>query len=476
MHFNLLLSGLRARWRLFGVVLGITVVTAAVVSLLLPKTYRATASILVDHKSEQSLNSTALHPLLQPHERTHYMQTQMDIIGSEKVARKVVSDLKLASSPAVQKAYADKLAGGGAIEDWLVESLLQSLKVDTTQSSVVHVSYTSGDRVLTAQIANAFAKAYVDTMLELRVGPTRQAAAWFDEQWKSLRTNLEGAQGKLTEYHKKKGIVSADERLDVENARLAELSVQAVKTQDQTFDLRAREQQARDKLNRGGSLEDLPEVLASSHIQKLRADLVQGEVKLQELSSQYGRNYPQYQRVEAENRILRSKIYAEMKTVVAGVESSARQSARRESDLNNAIQVQRSRLLELKVDRNELMVLTRDVESAQRAYDIALQRAVTSQVESRASQPDVIVLDPATPPIKPYRPRITLNVALAGVVGSMLGAGLVVLLEVLERRVRRREDLENALNTPLLGVLHSWHPPRHQLAAFDISRALPGPR
>src|SRR5690242_831181 len=144
MHFHLLLSGLRGRWRLFMVVLGVTVMTAAVVSLLLPKTYRATASLLVDHKSEQSL-STALNPLLQPHERTYYMLTQTDIIASETVAHKVIRDLKLASRPAVQKAFAEK-ASGGTIEDWLVDSLLQRVKVDTTQSSVVRVSYTSHDR------------------------------------------------------------------------------------------------------------------------------------------------------------------------------------------------------------------------------------------------------------------------------------------------------------------------------------------
>jgi chain length determinant protein EpsF len=341
---------------------------------------------------------------------------------------------------------------------------------------VIRVSYTSADRSLSAQIANAFAQAYVATMLELRVGPTRQAAAWFDEQLKSLRASLEGAQTKLSEYQREKGIVSADERLDVENSRLAELSAQAVRSQDQTLDFRSRGLQASDYLKRGATLEELPEVLANPQIQKLRADLLQSEVRLQELSSQYGPNYPQYQRVQAENRSLRAKIDAEMKMVLAGIETSAHQSAWREAELNSAIAAQRSRLLERKTDRNELMVLTRDVESAQRAYDIALQRAVTSQVESRASQPDVTVLDPATPPVKPYRPRIALNIALAGIVGTMLGAGLVTLMEMLERRVRRREDLEIALNTPILGVLQTWRPPKNRLAVGDISRALPRPR
>jgi len=229
MNFNLFLSVLRARWSVFALVLAVTVLAAAAVSLLLPKTYRATASLLLDYKNEQSM-SGALHPLLQPHERLSHMQTQADIITSEKVARKVVQDLKLAEVPAMRAAFEEHADGKGSIEDWLVAALLEKLKVETTQSSVINVSYLSGDARFSAQVANAFAKAYVDTMIELRVSPTRQAAVWFDEQLKSLRASLEEAQAKLTKYHRKKGIVSADERLDVENSRLGELSAQAVRT------------------------------------------------------------------------------------------------------------------------------------------------------------------------------------------------------------------------------------------------------
>ena len=474
MNFNLLLSVLRARWSLFAVVLGVTVVAATTVSLLLPKTYRATASLLLDYKNEQSM-SGALHPLLQPHERLSHMQTQADIITSERVARKVVQDLKLGAAPALQADFEKRTDGKGSIEDWLVAGLLEKLKVETTQSNVINVAYQSTDPGFSAQIANAFAKAYVDTMIELRVNPTRQAAAWFDEQLKGLRASLEEAQARLTSYHRKKGIVSADERLDVENSRLGELSAQAVRTQDQTFDWISREEQAREIQRRGGTLEELPEVIANPHIQKLRSDLLQGEAKLQELATQYGANYPQYQRLQSENRSLREKIDSEMKKILAGLEASARQSGQREAALRNAMAAQRSRLLELKEDRDELTVLTRNVESAQRAYDTALQRGVINQVESHVSQANVTVLNPAAVPARPYRPRVTLNIALSVVVGTMLGVGTIILMELLERRVRRREDLDNAWDAPLLGVLNEWRPTERSLHGRGVGRALPSP-
>ncbi len=474
MSLQQFLLALRARFGVFATVLAATILAATVVSLLLPKTYKATVSLLVDAKDEQSL-SNALRPLILPQERLSYLQTQMDIITSKKVARKVVQDLKLAENPSTRADFEDQTGGEGSIEDWLVESLLKKLKVETSQSNVIQASFSSTDPRRAAAVANAFARAYVNTMLELRVEPTREAAAWFDEQLKSLRANLEDAQAKLTDYHRQHGIVSDDERVDVDNTRLGALSEQVLRAQEQALLWNTRERQARDFLERSGSVDRLPDVLDNPFIQKLKTDLLQGEAKLQELATQYGTNYPQYQRQFSENRSLREKLEAEMRKIVAGIESSARQSRQREAELRKALAGQRARVLGLKENRNELTVLKRNVESAERAYDTAMQRFVVSQVDSRASQTNVTVLNPAVVPLKPSRPIVVLNIAISVAVGMMLGIGIVILMEMFDRRVRSRNDLDNAWNVPLLGVLNAWRPAeKRRLGPPDITgRALP---
>ena len=472
MSVHQFLLALRARFGVFATLLTTTVIAATVASFLLPKTYRATVSLLVDAKNEQSLSNTL--PLILPLEKLSYLQTQMDIITSKRVARKVVQDLKLAENPSTRADFAKAAGGYGSIEDWLVESLLVKLKVETSQSSIIRVTFSSADPRYSAAIANAFAKAYVDTMLELRVEPTRQAAEWYDEQLKTLRANLEDAQAKLTNYLQREGIVSVDERYDVDTTRLGALSEQVVKAQEQTYQWNAREQQARDFLKRGGSLDRLPDVLDNPFIQRLKTDLHQGEAKLRELATQYGSNYPLYQRQLSENRSLREKLDVEMKKVAEGIASSARQSRQREADLTKAMSAQRTRLLELKDTRNEFTVLRRNVESAERAYDTAMQRHVVSEVESRASQTNVTVLNPAAVPGKPSLPKIPLNIALSVVVGTMLGIGMVMLMEMLDRRVRSRSDLN--LDVPLLVVLNTWQPANRLLGPpSGTARALPNP-
>jgi succinoglycan biosynthesis transport protein ExoP len=476
MNLNHFLLALKARFMLFAVVLGFTVMAASAVSVMLPKSYKSTVSLLVDAKDEQSLGN-ALRPLIPQQEMVSYLQTQMDIITSEKVARNVIGDMKLADNPALRNRLESKpVEDAESSENRLVDYLRGGLKVETSQSSVIQVTFTARDPRLAADIANAFAKSYISTMLELRVEPTREAATWFNEQLKTLRANLEDAQAKLTDYHRRRGIVSADERFDVEITRLGTLADQVTRAQELTSQWNNRDQVARDSLQRSGATERLPDILDNPFLQKLKEDLQRGEAKLRELSTQYGLNHPQYQRQASENQSLREKLEAETGKAVAAIGSSARQSRQREEDLRKAMTMQRNRVLDLKEDRNELTVLRRNVESAERAYDTAMQRFVVSQVDSRANQTNITVLNPAVAPRSPSRPRVFLNIALAVVVGGMLGIGMVLLAEMFDRRVRSRSDL-NLAEVPLLAVINTWQPARQRLLGRSGStrRALPNP-
>src|SRR6187401_1169468 len=191
MNIHQFLLAVRGRLWVFLSLLVATVLAAVVVTLLMPKTYEATASILVDNRDEQSINGT----VASARDRTGFMQTQLDIISSMEVARRVVRDLKLADNPNVKAAFA-QAGGRGSIEEWVAGGMLAGLKVTSTQSSVISLTYAAGDPGTAADVANAFAKAYMDTTLHLRTEPSKQAAGWFEEQLGGLRKAFEEAQSK----------------------------------------------------------------------------------------------------------------------------------------------------------------------------------------------------------------------------------------------------------------------------------------
>ena len=403
MSLRQFLHALRARFRVFAVSLVTVVLAAAVASYLMPKSYRATVSLLVDAKDEQSMGE-AVRALGLPQEHLSYLQTQADILASPKVARRVVQQLQLAASPGALTTLAVTTVESAHLEDVLVDRLQHALKVETSQSNVIQGTITCADPRLAATLANAFATAYVDTMLELRVAPNREAAAWFDEQLKGLRASLEEAQRSL--------------RAD-QDARQQQLARHP---------------------------ERLPQVRDDGFIQQLRAELLHGQEKLRELSTRYGVNHPAYQAQVSENAELRDRLQAEVNKVAAsaGDTGSGAADHRAASRQNPDSPVQQGTLAP---------VLQHNVESAERAYDTALQRYVSSQVDSRASQTNVTVLSPAAVPLQAYRPNIRLNLALALITGLGLGCALVALLEKLDPRVRSAEDLVSAIQLPLLAVL-----------------------
>ena len=89
----------------------VTVAATLVVSLLLPKTYEATSSLVMNYKGVDPLTGMALPGQLLP----GYMATQIDIISSKNVALRVVDQLKLAESPAVIAQFNESTGGKGTL-------------------------------------------------------------------------------------------------------------------------------------------------------------------------------------------------------------------------------------------------------------------------------------------------------------------------------------------------------------------------
>src|SRR5438132_3406407 len=474
MDLNQYILALKARRKAFLTVLAVTVFTAIVVALVIPKRYDATATILIDARDEQTMAPARMSP----RERAGYIFTQIELIATGKVAHKVVRDLKLASQPGVREEWERDTGGAGTIEEWLATNLLEKLKVDSGASNILIVKYSANDAKKASDIANAFAKAYLDVALELRTEPSREAGQWFDEQVKALRADVTTAQTKLSAYQKEKGVVGGDDRMDVEFTRLAELNAELGRQKAATLDAQTRYKQAQDLIKDGVSLEAFPEVLANGYIITVKSALQAAEGRLQEQSEVLGPNHPTYQRTAAEVQGLKERLNAEATKVVTGLGNAVQQSSKRVEELQSALKDQSDRIMKMRESRVDMAVLSRDLDNAQRAYDGALSRAIAVKVDSKVRQTNLAMLTPAVEPLKPAVPKVGLISALSVLIGLLLAAGIVYVLELLDRRVRSRTDLESRLAVPSLGILSRWTPAGGRLLPSPNSparAALPRP-
>jgi chain length determinant protein EpsF len=454
---------MKARWKLalkvFLVIVGLTIIG----SLVWPKRYTATASVVLDMKSTDPVLG-ALLPIV-----PGYVSTQIDIISSDRVARRVATNLKLAQNPDIIEQWRNDMDGQGDIITWLGELLQKYLDVRPSRdSNVININFTGSDPKFAAVLANAFAQTYLETNVELKVDPAKQYASWFNQRTQVLRSNLEKAQAKLTEYQRKNGVVATDDRLDVETARLQELATQLAVAQAQRADAKSRNSQA------SGRMDVSPDVLQNPVIQALKADVARQEAKVQELGAQLGRNHPQYQSAVTELNTLKAKLDSEMRLVAASVGTASAVSQQREGEIQAAVDAQKKKVLEFKTQHDELTVLKKDFENAQRAYELVNGRLSETSLESESQQTNVAILTPAVPPIRPSSPKLLLNTVLAIFLGGLIGVGTVLLLEMKNRRVRSTEDLYESLGVPVLAVVTETRmKPRKRLLGFRRAAALP---
>ena len=467
---------MRARWKAAFLVLLFTVGGALAISLALPKQYTATAALLVDQYRPDVDGSTVYAGSPSP----VYMATQVDVLKSERVALAVVNALKLADNPDLHAAWIRDTLGAGSYDAWLIEWLQRGLEVKPSRdSTVISVSFKAPDGAQAALTANHFAQAFLDTALQFRVDPAKQHTAIFDARAKELRAQLEVAQAKLTNYQRQHGVtVVSDGALDVETARLNELSSQLVVLQSMSAESASRQGQVR------GAGDGLAEVVNNPLVITLRAQLATAEAKLQELDSRQGSNYPQSVEARATVDTLRARLDTESRRVSSTVGVTYTINREREIGIRAALEAQRARVQRLRGQREEGMLLVRDVEASQRAYDAVLTRQSQTHLEARSTQGGAHLLSEAKEPPRPSSPNIVRNVLLAVIIGTVLAIVMAIVREYVDRRVRTVGELPGSLGLPLLGVMPrpgrarariaGLRPP--QLAAGTAFRSLPAPR
>lgn len=434
---------LRARYGVVLLVLAFTLTAALAASWLIPSKYTAQTSLLVDVRTPDPVAGAGMSGVIAP----SYMATQVDIIAGDVVAQRVVKMLKLDQDEETKAAWQKATDGRGTLDSWIAKDLQSGLLVQPSrESNVINITFKGRNAENVAKVANAFAQAYLDTNLSLKTEPARLYATWFDEQTKVSRAKLEDAQARLSDYQQKAGIVSSDERVDYETTKLAQISTQLTAVQGETTD-------SQSKRNARG--DTVAEVMQSTLINGLKSDIARLEAKVNENNVNLGVNHPLRQRAEAELASLRNRLATESNRISASIETAYRVGKDRERELQAAVNAQKTRVLGLNKQRDELNVYRRDVEAAQRAYETVSQSASQTRLQSLTNQTNVVRLNTAMAPIDPSSPKLSLNLLIAAFIGTLLGVGFAMVLELMNRRIRSTEDIMQMLDLPVLASISS---------------------
>lgn len=411
------------------IVFMVVALVGVVVTLKTPKSYMASTDLLVETRADPIAGTGTV-----PGNFTSYLETQISIIQSDRLAVGVVKRLRIAENPGLLEQWRIETQEKIPLENYFGDIVQRGLTVQPVRgTSIIRLVFEGADPKFVSTVANAYAQAYLDLSVDLRVEPIRQYAEWFEERQKTLRADVETAQKKLSEYQRIKGIVDNDQRTDVETQRLGALMDQLVAIQGENISLNSRQQTS------GGALS--ADTQASTIVQNLRAALNSAETRMSELRVTLGPNHPMRVQLEEQMVQLRQQLAQEMKVVSGSTSMAQTTGSLRERELRAAIAAQKERVIALRTERDEVAVLVQDVEAAKRIYDSVLQRGNQLDLEKQTDLANISILSPAVEPTVPEKPKISklLGMTLGAAFGAAFAAAIAV--EFLNRKVRVIQDI-----------------------------------
>ena len=445
-----------------------TVVTTGVGSYMMIPTYESTATLILDYTSSNPLDIQSAGGI----NSGEYIQTQVGIIKSRNVAGRVVDSLGLASHPYIIESFNKSKERRGFlssllhiarkdkrdkreadIKTWLAAYLLSSISVEPERDTrLLHITFKSPNPDFSAQIANAFARAYAQYNLELKISPLRDAVDWLEVKVQSLKKSANKADEELIEYKKETGLISQHDRYNDPMQKFEQLNRELIASEIRYDDIMIKKGHM-DKMRMSGSFDSLPEVISNSLIQNLKVDSIRIEKKLSELSDKVGINHPQYIQAQSEFRTIKEKMAVEIQNIVDAIDSEYRSTAQRREVLRKAVEKQRKTVLDLNKERSEAVSLSMDADTFRKIYEVILTKYNETALRGDINRTNIFIMDMAESPTKPSSPKIFLNMALAVVIGGFLGIGLAFLFEYMDTTIKTVDEIESYYKIPVLGTL-----------------------
>jgi capsular exopolysaccharide synthesis family protein len=332
----------------------------------------------------------------------------------------------------------------------IVDAFLRRLKISPLRNSrLVNVSFESHRPKLAASVANAVSAAYIQQSLDMRFKTSSDAGRWLESQIEQQRSTVEALEAKLQQLQEQQGLVNIEERRALLDQRLKELGTALNERKTERLQKEALWRQ----MAGAADPEELPEVMRSSVLQALRIELASLERQQAQLLERYMEQHPEVLKVRKQIEETRHKTRAEAESVVRAAENDYRAAAAQEASISSALEGSKAETLALSEKAIGYDSQKRELDAAKQVLDSLLSRAKETDVAQELKATNIHVVDPASVPLDPVRPRRLRDILLGGLLGAFLSVGLAFFLDYLDNTVKTPDDVKKRLGVPLLGVV-----------------------
>ena len=463
----------RRRWLIVSFLM-LTFISTLILTLASPKIYKASSSIEV---SPQDQKVTKFEEVVASEVRVQeFYQTQVDLLQNSELARRVIENLELAENPIIKKELygsgnmglsarfkaflksiisadkekedAAKIPPEALQQQKLLKFVEDNLEVSPKRNSmIIGVSFTSPDRTLSMNVVNAFVEEFVRWNMEKKLEASQLARDFLMKQIDRAKINLEKAEEDLNRFGKQAGIVSLDAKLNSVYRQLEELNSALAVSETDLISKEAVYKQA--KIDGASAL---PQVMNNELISGLKAEYARLQSEYDDLSVTFHDAYPEVKALKTKMNSIDERIKTEEKRVFLAVENEYKAALEKVNSMKARVEAQKQTAINLNERATQYKIMAREVDTNKGIYQSLLER--TKEIESMVgvSSSNIHVVNKAMLPIKPFKPKVRLNLLLAVVVGLMGGIGLAFFLEYYTDTISNPDEISDRFRIPILGV------------------------
>jgi exopolysaccharide transport family protein len=448
----------------------IAIVVFSIVALLTleatPK-FTAKANVMLDRRQQKVVDAQEVLSNLPPDSSA--VDTEVQVIGSHALARRVVDALNLQNDPEFNPRLRPRsifsngppppppsnLAGVEREKERTTDVVLGGLKVSRAGLTyVIDIAYTSPSARKAAIIANAFADQYLNDQLETKFEATKRASDWLSSKLAGLRSQAENSDAAVQSYKSSNGLLSAEGNTITEQS-ISGLSEQIAQAKASEAEVSARVSTARAQLARGSNGEDVGEALSSPVVSQLRAQRAEVSRQVADLEGRYGPRHPDLLKAKRQLGDIDNQITAEIQRIISGLEAQEQVARQRTASLQASLAASKGTLTSNNNASVKLNELQRDSDSVKTLYQSYLDRFKQTTAQQGVEETDSRILSRAEVPIRASFPNVPLNLLLGVLLGIGAAVAAAALAELLDRGVSSGEEVERELGVPsLVGIPH----------------------
>lgn len=420
---------LRATWKRSVLVFFCLVLAFFAIIKLLPKSYVATATLIVNYNDKDPLASAALPNGFD----IAYIPTQIQLITSPVVLQPVIEQLHLMGDPEFTHHFSGPPA---AVREEVLDNLYKALDVSQgAGSDLLFISASSQDPRMAATIANTTATVYLHLNRQEIDEPAMKRAELYSQELAQLRAATITAQSRVAAFRQQHGLIDLTPSKDDEaGVALNDLETKLLAAENEERDLEVKLRSRAWAIGNAGQTGPSP----------LGAQLAIEEAQLAKLRETLGPRHPDVLELESE-------IAATQRAITTSLAAQLTAARNLVAQYSAAVDAQHDEVLKTRRVQDEGTKLLLELQSAEATYKRALDGYSEIEFASSAKFSSVNLVSVAVPPVVPTKPP-KLKYFLASCVLSLgLALGLPFVYELLlDRRLRCRDDLERHFGIPVL--------------------------